>query len=181
MITVVSGPPASGKSALAEHLALSEPYSDRYYIATMKVMDDEGAKRVRRHRQARFGKGFITLEIETGIETADRLISSPPNSVILLECVANLVGNMMHDLPDMYTLCRTGDDGENDFVRRAADKVFELGEKAGSLIVVTSEYADDIKDDEDTRLYKKLLKMVNITIEMSADRIFRTVSVKAIH
>ena len=80
----MSGPPGSGKSALAEDFALSEPYSDRYYIATMKVMDDDGARRVKRHRQARDGKGFTTLEIETGIETDDRFISDPKNSVILL-------------------------------------------------------------------------------------------------
>ncbi len=174
MITVVSGPPASGKSALAEELALNEPYSDRYYIATMKVMDDEGARRVRRHKEARLGKGFTTLEIETGIETADRLMSDSLNSVVLLECVANLVGNMMYDLPDMYALCRTGDKGEADFARRVADKVFELGTKSGSLIVVTSEYADDDKDDEDTRLYKRLLKKVNITIGKGADKTVRT-------
>lgn len=174
MITLVSGPPASGKSALAEELAVNEPYPDRYYIATMKVMDDDGARRVIRHRQARCGKGFTTLEIETGIDTADRLISAPEKSVILLECVANLVGNMMHDLPDMYALCRLGDEGENDFARRAANRVLELGKKAGSMIVVTSEYADDDKDDEDTRLYKRLLRKVNITIEDGADKTVRT-------
>ena len=174
MIMVVSGPPASGKSALAENIAMKEPYTDRYYIATMKVMDDDGARRVRRHRQARSGKGFTTFEIETGIETADRLIREPQNSVILLECVANLVGNMMYDLPDIYTLCRSGKEGENDFARRAADKIFELGEKVGSLVVVTSEYEDNDQDDMDTALYKRLLGLVNIILKNRSDRLICT-------
>ena len=92
---VVSGPPGSGKSDLAEHLAVSSPFKSRYYIATMKIMDDAGRARAERHRKNRAGKGFITLEIETDIETADTGMEAPFESVVLLECVANLTGNII--------------------------------------------------------------------------------------
>ena len=70
MITLVIGKPDSGKSELAEELALSGGYKNRYYIATMKVMDEAGKARVEKHRKMREGKGFVTLEIPLFIEDA---------------------------------------------------------------------------------------------------------------
>ena len=46
MITLIIGTPDSGKSALAEDLALANDCRNRIYLATMKVCDDESKRRV---------------------------------------------------------------------------------------------------------------------------------------
>ena len=55
------GGSACGKSGWAEDLAcrLGGPL---IYLATMEPWGQEGAERIARHRKARVGKGFSTLE-----------------------------------------------------------------------------------------------------------------------
>ena len=42
----------------------------KYYIATMQVFDDEGQRKIDRHRRLRAGKGFITIEQPRDIQNA---------------------------------------------------------------------------------------------------------------
>ena len=42
-----------------------------WYLATMRIWDDEGRKRVERHRRMRAAKGFETIERYTGLETLE--------------------------------------------------------------------------------------------------------------
>ena len=58
MIILVLGTPKSGKSLMAEELSLALNDSEKYYLATMRVMDQEGALRVEKHRKQRAGQGF---------------------------------------------------------------------------------------------------------------------------
>ena len=62
MMTVITGGSGSGKSAYAEdyigQIAAKSDHCNKYYIATMKVYDAEGQKKIDRHRQLRQGKGF---------------------------------------------------------------------------------------------------------------------------
>ena len=67
MLHVVTGGSGSGKSEYAEKLIAESALHRRIYVATMMVWDDEGRKRVRRHREMRSGKGFITIEHYTGL------------------------------------------------------------------------------------------------------------------
>ena len=99
MIRLVIGTHGSGKSALAENLAMKTGDPFRIYLATMKVLDDEGKERVARHRRQREGKGFVTIEKEYGICDILERIEKPMETTLLLECVANLVGNEMYDNP----------------------------------------------------------------------------------
>ena len=171
MITVVIGKSGSGKSDFAESLAMKYP-GRRYYIATMKVIDDDGEERVRRHRLRREGKGFTTFEIPVDIEKVKDIAEDAKNSVVLLECVVNLAGNMMHDIPDIKELCQKGDEGIKEASRRVAKKVMDLSEHISQLIVVTGEYDPDPADDEETVAFKKLLKEVNIILKSKADHVY---------
>ena len=87
MHTLVIGGSASGKSELAELLALKGP-APRYYIATMEVRDAESQRRVARHKTLRADKGFRTIE-----RTVDLggLRLPEPGGTALIECVTNLV------------------------------------------------------------------------------------------
>ena len=64
MIVFVIGGSGSGKSAYAEKRLLAMEAEKKHYIATMRVFDDdeEGKKRVEKHRTMRREKGFLTIE-----------------------------------------------------------------------------------------------------------------------
>ena len=76
MFYLITGGSGSGKSEYAENLARklgksTAPDTEAaplYYIATMRVWDEEGRARVRKHRLQREGKGFLTLERFTDME-----------------------------------------------------------------------------------------------------------------
>ena len=91
MQILISGGANSGKSSLAEQLAVAQSFHPRYYFATMQVWDAECARRIERHRQQRAGKGFQTVEVPTNLlETISTL---PQGGCGLLECVSNLLSN----------------------------------------------------------------------------------------
>ncbi|MCR5507967.1 MAG: bifunctional adenosylcobinamide kinase/adenosylcobinamide-phosphate guanylyltransferase [Lachnospiraceae bacterium] len=170
---LVTGGPGSGKSALAEELITGFGDLKRYYLATMKVMDEEGKRRVRRHREARKDKGFITIERQDHITGVLDMIKDGPDSVILLECVANLVGNELYNgsgrpweddpagvMPDIFADVVTAD-------------IMILADHVKHIVIVTDEYAEDDRTDEMTHLYLTLLNTVNVRLTGLADRVYR--------
>lgn len=80
MITLITGGSGSGKSAYAEkyicHASNEKGYKEKYYIATMQVFDDEGQRKIDRHRRLRAGKGFITIEQPRDIKKAVEKLQS---------------------------------------------------------------------------------------------------------
>ena len=68
MIALVTGGAASGKSEYAESLACRWGDGPRIYLATMEARDGESLSRVDRHRRARAGKGFCTVECPRDLE-----------------------------------------------------------------------------------------------------------------
>ena len=88
MVIFVSGGSGSGKSEFAEGLVTSSEFDDRTYIATMRVWDEEGRKRVERHRAMRKDKGFNTIECDVGLGKAD-----VNGGAVLLEDLTNLFMN----------------------------------------------------------------------------------------
>ena len=103
MITLITGGSGSGKSAYAEkyicHVSNEKGYKEKYYIATMQVFDDEGQRKIDRHRRLRAGKGFITIEqhrdIKKAVEKLQSESSLKTGRSALLECMSNLVANEM--------------------------------------------------------------------------------------
>ncbi|MBP5744909.1 MAG: bifunctional adenosylcobinamide kinase/adenosylcobinamide-phosphate guanylyltransferase, partial [Lachnospiraceae bacterium] len=100
MITLVIGRPESGKSLIAEEIVCGLSCENRYYLATMLVYDESGKERIKKHRSQREGKDFVTLEVPYRIDRALNMIDRPKESVLLLECIANLVGNEMYENPE---------------------------------------------------------------------------------
>lgn len=103
MITLITGGSGSGKSAYAEkyicRVSNENGYKEKYYIATMQVFDDEGQRKIDRHRRLRAGKGFITIEQPRDIQNAVSKLQSESSlktgRSALLECMSNLVANEM--------------------------------------------------------------------------------------
>ena len=161
-VTVITGKQNSGKSLRAEELALSYG-KPLFYLATMKVMDDEGRKRVEKHRRQREGKGFVTIECEYGIRT----VPDMTGATVLLECVTNLVGNELYDNPDRSWSDDPMKADPEEFVRVIMDDILYLADRVGNLVIVSGEYELNEDADEGTRLFIRLLDMVNRELQAS--------------
>ena len=171
MITLVIGKQDCGKSAFAEKLASFGDPSGLYYIATMKVVDEDGEKRRDKHVRMREGLGFETLEIPCRIDAAPDLMRNPERCTVLLECVANLVANIMHE-PEWKGRIKCADSESGDeFVRQVISLIRDLAGQVGHLFVVTSEYDAEGADDE-TALYIGLLDAVNGRLARIADEVY---------
>jgi adenosylcobinamide kinase/adenosylcobinamide-phosphate guanylyltransferase len=92
MIILVIGGAASGKSAYAETLLCRlSGDAPKAYLATMEPYGAEAAARIAKHRQARAGKGFVTLERFANLAG----LRVPDGSAVLLEDLGNLCANEM--------------------------------------------------------------------------------------
>ena len=97
MMVLVLGGSGSGKSAYAEELLCTlagKSQTTKYYLAAMRVYDEEGARKVEKHRERRKGKGFLTIEQPVRIEDALFQMKSGGKSV-LLECIKHQTANEM--------------------------------------------------------------------------------------
>ena len=93
MIVLAFGGASSGKSRFAEGVACELAKRNGLpldYLATMQPYGEAGRERVERHRAMRAGKGFATVECYGSLDDA----RVRPDSVVLLECLGNLVANL---------------------------------------------------------------------------------------
>ena len=163
MIIFVTGGSGSGKSEYAENLAMSlkEQLNAKklYYIAAMRPYGAEGEKRVQKHREQRFGKGFETVE-----NYYAKMPDIEKNGVILLECLSNLTANEVFDAKN----------------KNASDDILyyikNLSDICKALVIVTNEiFSDGLVYDADTINYIKILGMLNSRLAESADTVFEVV------
>ncbi|MBE5828255.1 MAG: hypothetical protein E7305_02205 [Butyrivibrio sp.] len=180
MMTLVVGVPDSGKSALAESLAVEQSEGEkRIYIATMIPFGQEGQNRVKKHRKLREGKGFFTVEAPVNVAESVKDLPEIGDATCLLECVSNLVGNVMHErelLGEEY-LADAGNDGDlvsDDFVvDRVIADIKALCSLCKNLVVVTNSFPGDEESyDDDTIRYVKLLDRVNEELLGISDVVF---------
>ena len=174
MMTLVTGGSGSGKSEYAERLAAAGG-TPRIYVATMIPWDDEGRRRIEKHRAMRAGKGFETVECYTGLERlagelARRLEEEPRRGEehsearagsILLECVSNLTANEFYSPENA---------GREDLAGLLADEILALRSVCGHLVVVTNNVFNDGEDyDGETVRYMEILADVNRRLTAAAD------------
>ena len=171
MITLVIGGPGSGKSIAAEEIVCKTKAENRYYLATMMVYDKDGADRIEKHRKQREGKGFITLELPYRIDRALGMMDKPQNSVVLLECISNLVGNEMYENAERSRLCKPDSLNEEAFVDEVMSDIKTLSKGVRDIVIVTNEYEPSDQTDEMTRIYIKLIDLINEKLIGSADSV----------
>ena len=162
MMTVVTGGSGSGKSAFAEDKIVSFGPAKRIYIATMHPYDEESHKRVARHRKMRAGKGFETVERYTGLNE----LVLPKGSVVLLECMSNLVANEMFR-----------EDGFHPEVAgEITDGVKNILSQAEHVVIVTNEiFSDGILYEGESEKYKEQLGQINCNLAEMADSVVEVV------
>ncbi len=158
MFTLVIGGAASGKSEFAEDITINLP-GQRIYLATMEPFDDEGRRRVEKHRQQRQGKGFMTLEQYQNLSD----LTIPQNSNLLLECLGNLTAN------ELYASNGTG-------ILGVLQGIESLLIKCAHLTVVTNEiFSGGDEYEGDTLSYMRALGHINCVLAAQADLVVEVV------
>ena len=189
MMVLVVGGSGSGKSSYAEKVTVSlaqesvkeitksenTSLSDfklniakKYYLATMQVFDDEGRKKVDRHRNLRNGKGFFTIEQPTRISGALEKMEDGDRTV-LLECISNLTANEMFSEEQAVTEMQVTDNVIRD--------IKMLKDQTNHLIVVSNNvFEDGITYDDATTKYIQAMGKINQKLAALADRIVEVVA-----
>lgn len=173
MITLILGGSGSGKSAWAEQFVCDHfPGYKKIYLATMETFGAEAARRIERHRALRKGKDFETLECSRQIgELAGKL--SRENTVILLECMSNLVANEMF-VPDEIGACkmRTSEEVAESVMRDVAC----LEQAAAHMVIVSNNvFEDGVNYDASTKEYIRALGAVNLFLAKQAEKVVEVV------
>ena len=161
MIFLVTGASSSGKSQIAEDIAVKCGGS-LIYIATMHKRDSESIKRIIKHQEMRKTKGFTTIEKYVSIED----IHISKENTCLIECMSNLLANEMYE-----------PNGSKD---QACEKIltgiYSISKKAKNLIVVTNEvFSDGNRYDSFCEKYIKNLGVINSEIARLSDYVIESV------
>lgn len=161
MLTVVTGGSGSGKSELAENIAVRFT-GRKYYIAAMEPFGEEAIKRIERHRKMRVKKGFETIEKYTDI---DELVFLQ-NDIVLLECMSNLCANEMF----------SGRTDKSIVADKIISGIEKINNMVSALIIVTNEiFSDGILYENETMEYIKVLGEINCRIFECADNVIESV------
>lgn len=162
MLYVITGGSGSGKSEYAERRLSETGDLKKIYLATMMVWDEEGKRRVKRHRLMRKEKGFETVERYNDLEHFEVFkpeagVSKKPS--VLLECMSNLVSN---------EYCRLGISSAESVIRG----IKSLQNQSENLIIVTNEvFSDGGNYSRETLNYIEWLGRVNRYLGQAADSV----------
>lgn len=168
MLVLVTGGSGSGKSLYGERRATALSKGRLVYIATMIPYDQEGLRRVERHRRQRAGKGFETVERYRDLKG----LSLPLGAVGLLECMSNLTANEMFSKEGA---------GENT-VEEIMEGVRKVLGQLEHLVIVTNEvFSDGEEYGEDTLRYQSFLGEINRRLAEMADEVTEVVCGIPIH
>lgn len=174
MFYMISGGSGSGKSEFAESIiermyqyvrkATKEENNTTscIYIATMKANDAEAKEKIARHRKMRQQKGFLTKECFTGLGN----LLLPSNSIVLLDCLSNLVANEMF----------LGDTIKEQVAEEILEGLLQLQKQSEHLVIVTNEiFSDGIEYDALTRKYRENLAVLHQAMAQRADAVIEVV------
>lgn len=178
MVLIIGGS-GSGKSAYAEEMVVSLAKKSasleenilemkKYYLAAMQAFDEEGKRRVKRHRELRSGKGFLTIEQPTEIHKALEQMEEGDRAA-LLECISNLTANEMFK------------EGEARPETQTAEQIVEgvklLKEKTTHLVVVSNNvFEDGVVYDKATMAYIRGMGIINQSLAKLSDQVVEVVA-----
>lgn len=172
MTCFISGGAKSGKSTLAQDIAVALAKGGKhYYVATMIPTGKEDNERIRRHIADRDGMGFETLECFRNI--MDCLQTADKDSVFLVDSVTALVQNSLFPVETNYEMDEAG-------LNRCADELIRFAGTVRHAVFVSDYiYSDAERYSDSTEMYRKCLADVdrrlatvcNTVIEVSAGQL----------
>ena len=154
----------SGKSSHALELAEQTPGTNRVFLATCVVRDDEMKDRVDRHKRER-GEQWQTLEIPVDIPEAIRQHSSQAD-VILVDCLTLWVSNLILENQDM--------DAVLEHVRQLTRSIEDA---RCPIFLVSNEIGTGIVPENDlARFFRDAVGFVNQRVAGCCDQVIWTVA-----
>ena len=175
-IIFITGGAKSGKSKFAESLAFKR--EKRVYLATSVIWDNEMKNRVAKHRLQR-GEDWVTIEAYKDIDKAlEGTIEDV--DVILLDCLTNMISNIMFEEYD--------GDWENipdDIPEKIEKAVLEEVNKIldfnkiymGDIIIVSNEVGLGLVPENPLgRYFRDIAGSMNQIIAAESDAVYMVVS-----
>jgi adenosylcobinamide kinase/adenosylcobinamide-phosphate guanylyltransferase len=173
-IILITGGSRSGKSAFAEKKAEALP-GPRAYIATCPPIDPEMEERIRKHREARRGKGWETIE-ET-VDLAGAIRRAEGCRVLLVDCLTLWINNLLYEAEKRGEVF-----SEEAVIGRCRELTDACGGFDGTVIFVTNELGMGIvPDNETTRRFRDIAGRCNQEIAAAADAVTLIVSGIPLH
>lgn len=159
-LSLVLGGARSGKSAFAERLVLSATRTP-VYVATAEAWDDEMRDRIARHRVARGGSGWATVEAPRDV--AGVLADVAPDEAVLVDCATLWLTN--------HLLAEADLDRETeallDAVASCAAPVVIVSNEVGWSIVPENALARAFRDAQG-RLNQRLAAQAGLVVAVMA-------------
>ena len=186
-LIVVYGGSASGKSAFAEKMTdeiAADCGATRIYLATMKPWGAEAEARVARHQAQRAQYGFATCECYGRLSSipADEI---PDGSVVLLECMGNVMANLLFDesvstdfeADDAVDINTAAPLDPDDIVAATLADIDQLAARTAALVIVANDIgADGVEYGPDTEIYRRALGATQCALANRADTVVEVVS-----
>lgn len=167
MIHTIVGGNGSGKSKFAEKWieGKKEGKEPWIYLATMKVVGEEGRARVKKHQLQRGESTFYTLEAEKEFSK----IEFPRNQGILLECMSNLVANLWYPAE--------GEKVEKEEVfARVKQEIEYLNTQTKQLVIVTNDVGRTRESDPLLEEFQWLMGAINCYLGKISNQVIEVVA-----
>ena len=164
MTCFISGGAKSGKSALAQDLAVALAKGGRhYYVATMISTGSEDDDRIRRHVAQRDGMGFETVECFQTI--MDCLKTSDKEGVFLVDSITALIQNALFPVEKNCEMDLSA-------ATRCADELVQFARTVRHAVFVSDYiYSDAERYSESTELYRKCLAEIDRRLAAVCDTV----------
>ena len=178
-MTLVTGGVRSGKSAFAVRLAQSDG-GRVLFLATMSPRDDEGRRRIGRHREDR-PPHWQTAEEPLAVPEAI-LRWGPGFDIVVLDCLTLWVAGLMEAQDARTPLASDLPSSEADRIEKAVegrvnDLLAAYAGQPASLVVVTNEVgAGLVPAYPSGRLFRDLLGLANQRLAAQADTVYYLVA-----
>jgi adenosylcobinamide kinase/adenosylcobinamide-phosphate guanylyltransferase len=160
----VTGGARSGKSSYALE-RMETVSSERCFVATCPVIDPEMDERILAHKREREGRGWNSIEEETGL--AQVLESIHGDNAVLIDCLTLWVNNLM------YRADNAGETfGESEIKCAVQELAAAIDVFPGTVCCVTNEVGLGIVPDNPlARKYRDLVGSCNRYLAAKADEV----------
>lgn len=160
MKALVSGGAKNGKSTFSENLIKEICKGENiYYLATMIPKDMEDCERIKRHREERKDKGFITIEWGQDLSSIDL----DNKGTYLLDSVTALLSNEMFKDGKIYLDCK----------EKVLNDLIDISKRVKNIVFVSDYiYSDANKYDEYSEAYRRSLAYIDLGLAKICDKVY---------